>query len=157
MSKKYVDAAGLNAIISGYKVKLNEALALKQDKTATVAMAGKLSPGASINGALFDGTKAIDVPLDTASMYSKDQVNTKLAQKVDTVAGKGLVSIDYSNTYKNKLAAIEVNANNYTHPAKHPGSMIEETASKKWTTDIEKEGFRDSYTQLEADTKVDDK
>lgn len=44
--------------------------------------------------------------------------------KVDKVSGKGLSSNDYTTAEKNKLAGIAAGANNYTHPAAHPWSMI---------------------------------
>ena len=44
--------------------------------------------------------------------------------KVDKVSGKGLSTNDYSTAEKNKLAGIATGANNYTHPATHPASMI---------------------------------
>ena len=39
-------------------------------------------------------------------------------------SGKGLSENDYTTTEKNKLAGVAENANNYTHPATHPASMI---------------------------------
>ena len=44
--------------------------------------------------------------------------------KVDKVSGKGLSTNDYTTAEKNKLAGIATGANNYTHPASHPASMI---------------------------------
>ena len=41
----------------------------------------------------------------------------ELADKVDKEANKGLSSEDYTNDEKTKLADIEENANNYTHPS----------------------------------------
>ena len=46
------------------------------------------------------------------------------ADKVDKVSGKGLSTNDYTTAEKNKLAGIDAGANNYTHPAMHPVSMI---------------------------------
>ena len=47
--------------------------------------------------------------------------------KVDTVPGKQLSSSDYTKAEKDKLAAIEENANYYEHPSTHPASIITET------------------------------
>lgn len=51
-------------------------------------------------------------------------LSTALAGKVNTESGKGLSTNDYTTTEKNKLAGIAEGANNYTHPATHPASMI---------------------------------
>lgn len=51
-------------------------------------------------------------------------LSTALAGKVNTEGGKGLSTNDYTTTEKNKLAGIAEGANNYTHPATHPASMI---------------------------------
>ena len=48
----------------------------------------------------------------------------ELAGKVDVESGKGLSTNDYTTAEKNKLAGVAANANNYTHPATHPASMI---------------------------------
>ncbi len=47
-----------------------------------------------------------------------------LEGKVDAESGKGLSTNDYTSAEKQKLAGIAENANNYTHPATHPASMI---------------------------------
>ena len=44
--------------------------------------------------------------------------------KVDKVSDKGLSTNDYTTAEKSKLAGIAAGANNYTHPATHPASMI---------------------------------
>jgi len=49
---------------------------------------------------------------------------SELSNKVDKVNGKGLSTNDYTTAEKNKLSGIEANANNYSHPASHPASMI---------------------------------
>lgn len=47
---------------------------------------------------------------------NKSFVNDGLNNKVDKIVGKGLSTNDYTADEKNKLAAIEENANNYSHP-----------------------------------------
>ena len=44
-------------------------------------------------------------------------LQSSISKKVDKVTGKGLSTNDYTNAEKTKLAGIEANANNYTHPA----------------------------------------
>lgn len=51
-------------------------------------------------------------------------LSTALAGKVNTESGKGLSTNDYTTVEKDKLAGIAEGANNYTHPATHPASMI---------------------------------
>lgn len=53
-----------------------------------------------------------------------ENLDTALSGKVDKVDGKGLSTNDYTTAEKTKLAGIEAEANNYTHPATHPASMI---------------------------------
>lgn len=55
---------------------------------------------------------------------TKAELSAGLAGKVDAEAGKGLSSNDYTDTEKQKLTGIEAGANNYSHPATHPASMI---------------------------------
>ena len=43
-------------------------------------------------------------------------LQAELDNKVDKVEGKQLSTEDYTTTEKQKLAGIEVGANNYTHP-----------------------------------------
>ena len=64
--------------------------------------------------------------------------NSKLATKVDKVAGKQLSTEDFTTTEKTKLSGIATNANNYTHPATHPPSIIAQDASNRFMTDAEK-------------------
>lgn len=51
-------------------------------------------------------------------------LSTALAGKVNTESGKGLSTNDYTTVEKDKLAGIAEGANNYTHPATHPASII---------------------------------
>ena len=51
-------------------------------------------------------------------------VKDSLNNKVDKVTGKNLSSNDFTDTLKSKLDGIASNANNYSHPASHPASMI---------------------------------
>ncbi|WP_407454421.1 pyocin knob domain-containing protein [Methanobrevibacter sp.] len=48
----------------------------------------------------------------------------ELDDKVDKVSGKELSANDFTNALKSKLEGVEANANNYSHPASHPASMI---------------------------------
>jgi len=55
---------------------------------------------------------------------------------------------------KQKFDSIEANANRYVHPAAHPASMIEESATRRFVSDIEKAIFADKYTKSEINNKL---
>ena len=94
-----------------------------------------------------------------------DGLSTFLDGKVDKEPGKGLSTEDYTTIEKNKLAGIEAGANNYTHPATHPASMIVESTKKRFVSDSEKtswnnkedksnKGKPNGYAGLDANGKV---
>ena len=62
-----------------------------------------------------------------------------VTDKVDKVTGKQLSTNDYTDVDKDKLANIEENANNYSHPSSHSADMITETTDKKWVSPAEKD------------------
>ena len=70
-----------------------------------------------------------DDPTPTGDTYSKAEIDSKLALKVDTVAGKQLSTNDYTTTEKQKLANVESNANYYVHPSSHSTGMIVESSA----------------------------
>ena len=76
--------------------------------------------------------------VDLSGYVTTTALNTALNEKVDKVSGKSLSTNDYTNAEKTKLAGIEANANNYTHPSSHPASIITETSEKRFVTDSEK-------------------
>lgn len=65
-------------------------------------------------------------------------VSSRLSTKVDKVAGMGLSTNDYTTEEKSKLAGVEDGANNYTHPANHPPSIITQDENNRFVTDAEK-------------------
>lgn len=58
----------------------------------------------------------LDLKADKATTYTKEQVDTSLAGKVDKVSGKQLSTNDFTNALKVKLEGIAEGANNYVHP-----------------------------------------
>lgn len=68
-------------------------------------------------------------------------INEIESSKVDKIAGKGLSTNDFTAAEKTKLAGIEPQANNYTHPAAHPADIITENANKRFVSDAEKEAW----------------
>ena len=79
----------------------------------------------------------------TALNTGMDEVLKELDKKVDTVAGKGLSTEDYTTAEKNKLKGIEAGANNYKHPESHPATMIEQDATHRFVSDAEKEKLKE--------------
>jgi hypothetical protein len=86
---------------------------------------------ASVGLGSVDNTSDADKPVSTA-------VQTALDAKVDKVTGKQLSTEDYTTAEKTKLAGIDTGANNYTHPANHPASIITQDANNRFVTDAEK-------------------
>ncbi len=66
-----------------------------------------------------------------------DAAITAVANKVDKVTGKGLSTNDYTTAEKNKLFNIAENANNYTHPANHPASIISQDENNRFVSDYD--------------------
>jgi hypothetical protein len=78
-----------------------------------------------------------ETPSDTAYVSEK-LVKDSLDLKVDKVTGKQLSTEDYTTLEQSKLSGIADNANNYTHPANHPASIITQDLNNRFVTDIEK-------------------
>ena len=78
-----------------------------------------------------DNTSDANKPISTAT-------KTALDGKVDKVAGKELSTNDFTDELLEKLEGVEEGANNYTHPANHPATMITEDASHRFMTDAER-------------------
>lgn len=118
------------------------------------------------------GTRASDVGAETpagaqtkadmAEKNARDYADSKIVSgpvvdisgKVDKVAGKGLSTEDYTTADKNKLSSIALNANNYVHPGTHPASMIEESPTKRFSSDVEKASWNARETTAGAQTKA---
>ena len=81
---------------------------------------------------------AVDWGTVTGDIDDQDDLKGQLDSKVTVVAGKGLSTNDYTTAEKNKLTGIAENANNYTHPATHPPSIITQDLNNRFVTDIEK-------------------
>lgn len=61
---------------------------------------------------------------DTLDGKHFSDIQTLINVKVDKVTGKQLSTNDYTTAEKTKLTGIATSANNYTHPATHPVSII---------------------------------
>ncbi|PRR85948.1 pyocin knob domain-containing protein [Clostridium luticellarii] len=96
--------------------------------------------------------EALDTLKEIADSLNNDPdfaatITTALSKKVDKVDGKQLSTEDYTSEEKDKLAGIEDNANKYVHPTTHPGSMITEDSTHRWTTDTEKSNWNDANSK----------
>ena len=95
--------------------------------------------------------------VDLSGYVTTTALNTALNEKVDKVSGKSLSTNDYTNAEKTKLAGIETNANNYTHPSSHPASIITETSEKRFVSDTEKETWNAKVTTTALNTALNKK
>ena len=86
--------------------------------------------------------------VDLSGYVTTTALNTALNEKVDKVSGKSLSTNDYTNAEKTKLAGIEANANNYSHPSSHPASIITETSEKRFVTDNEKATWNNKVDKI---------
>ncbi|MBV4423251.1 pyocin knob domain-containing protein [Clostridium tyrobutyricum] len=96
--------------------------------------------------------EALDTLKEIANALNNDPnfaatITTQLSKKVDKVEGKQLSTEDYTATEKSKLAGIEDGANKYIHPATHPGNMITEDSTHRWSTDTEKFNWNDANSK----------
>ncbi len=93
---------------------------------------------------LINGSPAmLDTLYELANAINNDPnfataIFNQLNTKVDKIAGKGLSESDFTLTEKNKLAGIESGANNYSHPANHPASIITQDENNRLVSDTEK-------------------
>ena len=79
---------------------------------------------------------------NSTNPVTSDGLYDALFEKVDKVDGKSLSANDFTDEEKSKLEGIAENANNYTHPNTHPGSMID--------------GFKYIYIQSEEPVDAED-
>lgn len=120
--------------LGGIKVGANLAIdsttgVLSGDYSAASSSAAGLMSAA--DKTKLDGIEAGATAITVDSAISSSSTNpvenqaiyTALAGKVDTEAGKGLSTNDYTDTEKTKLAGIEAGANNYSLPTAAAGTL----------------------------------
>ncbi len=85
-------------------------------------------------------------------------VNKSLQEAVDSKVNKDgskvLSDENFSTADKNKLDSISENANNYTHPSTHAASMIAESATKRFVSDLEKQTWNAKQNALTIDASL---
>ena len=88
-----------------------------------------------------DNTSDANKPVSSAQQIA-------LNAKVDKVTGKDLSTEDYTTTEKNKLAGIDANANNYSHPTSHLPAIIQQDANNRFVTDAEKQSWNNKIDAI---------
>lgn len=82
-----------------------------------------------------DNTSDANKPISSATQTALDnKASTTHTHSGATTSANGFMS----STDKSKLDGIATNANNYSHPANHPPSIITQDASNRFVTDAEK-------------------
>lgn len=128
------------------KTYVDTQLLTKADKNDTYT---KEETDQRIQNVVGAAPEALDTLKEIADSLGDDAnfagtMTTQLVGKVDKVAGKQLSTEDYTTGEKSKLAGVQDNANDYIHPATHPGSMITEDTNHRWSTDNEKSSWNDA-------------
>jgi len=104
------------------------------------------------NDARYANAVAFEAFKDTTTQDIADALTTKLDNTTDTFTGDltitGTVDGRDVSVDGTKLDTIETNANNYTHPATHPWSIITSPP-----TTLGGYGITDAYTKTETDGK----
>lgn len=121
-------------------------LLLNPDSTATIGAAVNEAKGytdAKISDLVNGAPAAMDTLKELSDAISSNSdlmtaLNSAISNKVDKDGSKVLSTNDYTTAEKNKLAGVEAQANNYTHPATHPASIITDDAAHRFVTDTEK-------------------
>lgn len=75
-----------------------------------------------------------------------------IATTIKQSNGKTFSTNDFTNAYKSKLDGISNNANNYSHPATHPASMISESSSRRFVSDGEKNTWNNKQKAITRGT-----
>lgn len=117
-----------------------------------------LSPSGVVEGTYgpatdMEGTdgQAISVPQITVDQYGRvTSVTNRVLTSKDTTYGAATQSTAglMPAADKEKLDGISARANNYTHPATHPASMIQEDATRRFVSDSEKTSWNNAVAQL---------
>lgn len=117
-----------------------------------------LSPSGVIEGTYGPATdvagtdgQMISVPQITVDQYGRvTSVTNRTLTNKNTTYGTATQSTAglMSPVDKKKLDSIASGANNYTHPASHPASMITQDATHRFATDAEKTNWNNAVTQL---------
>ena len=96
-----------------------------------------------------DNTSDLDKPISTATQAALGgKSDSGHAHGAATTSAAGFMSA----ADKTKLDGVAENANNYTHPASHPASIITQDASNRFVTDAEKTAWNGKEPAVTAGT-----
>ena len=126
--------------------------ALEQAKTYTDSTVTE-----KITALINNAPQELDTLKELADELQKNEglmetLQAAIGNKVDKVEGKDLSDENYTSEEKTKLEGIAPNANNYTHPATHAATMIDEDTTHRFVTDTEKTTWN---AKLGADDTID--
>lgn len=111
------------------------------------SLANKNSSAKSASAAATSETNAASSALaaqtaQTAAEKARDEAQaiagSDYATKVELNTHANNTALHFTADEKTKLAGIEENANNYTHPLSHPANMITEDSTHRFVSDTEK-------------------
>lgn len=90
-----------------------------------------------------------ETELDAKGYVNAEHTHTQYVEKVE---GKVLSTNDYTTAEKQKLNGL----NNYTHPTKHPASIITQDANNRFCTDAEKTKWNGKQDEIVAQNAIAD-
>lgn len=93
------------------------------------------------------GSKA-ELRITAGALEAKSDTGHTHSEATTSVAGF------MSGADKSKLDGIAENANNYTHPANHPASIIEQDSNNRFVTDAEKTAWNAKQAALVSGTNI---
>lgn len=83
--------------------------------------------------------------------YSSARINQLIIDAVSGLSSGGGSDNNYTTAEKIKLSRIEDNANYFVHPLFHLATIIQQTPTHRFVSDVQIEKFLDKYTKSEID------
>lgn len=139
--------------ITGKGLSTEDYSTAEKSKLAGIADGAEVNVNADWNAATGDALILNKPTLGTAAATSASAYATAVqGGKADTALqpAAGLAAID--SAASTKLAGIAAGANNYTHPANHPPSIITQDASNRFVADTEKSTWNAKEPAITAGT-----
>lgn len=166
------DVSGLQALLDEKSDTAHGHAAATTSVAGFMAAADKskldgIATGAQTNQNAFSNVKvgtttvAADTATDTLELIAGTNISLSANATTDAVTitnstpnATSSVTGLMSSTDKAKLDGIAAGANNYTHPATHPPSIIAQDASNRFTTDAEKAAWNAKASTAVATTSA---
>lgn len=140
-----VTAQEIREIIDNPLVNTDEKVKYNADDPTAGYLADKIVAGDGISITQGTGDNVNKVLVTNTDKGS----DVDISDKVDKEEGKGLSTEDYTTEEKNKLSGVAEGANNYTHPATHAPSIIEQDADNRFVTDSEKSTWNGKQSAIQ--------